>query len=63
MKIDANKMQILMGKKNFTIGQLSIQSNVSRATISYIKAGKNCTPITACKIAGALEVDVTEILQ
>ncbi|SCP97898.1 helix-turn-helix domain-containing protein [Anaerobium acetethylicum] len=62
MDIDGIKMQILMGKKNFNIAKLAEKSQVSRQTISCIKAGKSCTPIIACKIAEALDVDVTEIL-
>ena len=62
MYIDGIKMQILMGKKNFNIAKLAEKSQVSRQTISCIKAGKSCTPIIACKIAEALDVDVTEIL-
>jgi len=62
MNLDAMKLQILMGKQGMTSKELAERSSVSRQTISYIKSGKSCTPIVACKIAEALEDDVTEIL-
>lgn len=62
MKLDVIKMQILMGKSDLNISKLATKSQVSRQTISCIKAGKSCTPIVACKIAEALGVDVIEIL-
>ena len=39
MKINALKMQILMGEQNLTIKELACRSNVSRQTISCIKSG------------------------
>lgn len=63
MYIDAMKVQVLMGRNNLNTTQLAKKSNVSRQTISCINSGKSCTPVVACKIANALEVDVTEILR
>ena len=63
MKINALKMLVLMGKQEMNIGQLAKSSGVSRQTVSCIKSGKGCTPVVACKLAKALGVDVTEILE
>ena len=38
------------------------KSEVSRQTISCIKAGKSCSPPVACKLAKALGVRVEELL-
>lgn len=63
MIIDAVKMQIHMDIKGFTFKALAHRAGVSRQTLSCINAGKSCTPIIACKIAKALEVDIKEILK
>lgn len=62
MRIDSTKMQILMEKKNLSLRELAVESNVSRQTISCIKAGKTCSPVVACKLANALNVQVEELL-
>lgn len=62
MNIDGMKVQILMGKSNLSIKELAEKSQISRQTISYIRSGKRCTPVTACKIAAALGVNVEDIL-
>lgn len=43
--------------------ELANSSKVSRPTLSYIKNGKSCRPDVAAKIAAALGVDVTEIIE
>ena len=63
MKINALKMQILMGKKNLTIKELAYKSAVSRQTISCIKAGKSCSPQVAYKLSQALDIDMQELLE
>lgn len=42
--------------------KLAELSGVSRATVGYIKAGKTCSEEVGNKIAKALGVDVTEII-
>lgn len=42
MKINALKLQILMGEQDLSIKSLAEKSEVSRQTISCIKAGKSC---------------------
>ena len=63
MRVNALKMQILMGKKNLTIKALAYKSAVSRQTISCIKAGKSCSPQVAYKLSQALDIDMQELLE
>lgn len=43
--------------------KLANNSKVSRATLSYIKNGKSCRPDVTAKIAAALGVDVTDLIE
>lgn len=63
MRVNALKMQILMGKKNLTVKELAYKSAVSRKTISCIKAGKSCSPQVAYKLSQALDIDMQELLE
>lgn len=63
MKINALKVQILMGEKGLTIKKLAELSGVSRQTISCIISGKGCTPQVAYKLATALEQELHEIVR
>ena len=63
MRIDSIKLQILMGQRDLSFSMLATASNVSRQTISCIKAGKTCSPVVACKLAKALSVQVEELLK
>lgn len=62
MNINVLKVQILMGKSEMTINQLAEKCHVSRQTISNMTVRRSCSPITACKIATALGVDMEEIV-
>lgn len=63
MKINVNKLSIAMARAEMNFSELANKSKVSRPTLSYIKNGKSCRPDVAAKIAGALGVDVTEIIE
>ena len=63
MKINALKVQILMGERGLTIKRLAELSGVSRQTISCIMSGKGCTPQVEYKIATALEQELYEIVR
>lgn len=52
-----------MARKKINIKLLSELSGVTRQTISAINNGKSCNSVTAGKIADALGVDVTELLE
>lgn len=63
VRIDRAKLAVKLIKKNMTQNELASFSNVSRVTISNIRNGKSCSDETGRKIAKALGVDVTEILE
>ncbi|MBS5131395.1 MAG: helix-turn-helix transcriptional regulator [Lachnospiraceae bacterium] len=63
MRIDRIKFTVLLTTKDLTLSNLATMSGVSRTTLSSIKQGKRCSVETAKKIAKALNVDVTEILE
>ena len=52
-----------MMKRDLTQCKLAEMSGVSRVTIGYIKAGKSCSDEVGQKLAKALGVDVTEIIE
>lgn len=63
MRINRIKLITELEKQDMTQKRLAELSGVSRATINYIKGGKRCTDEVGQKIAKALGVDVTEILE
>lgn len=62
MRIDRVKLVTELAKRDMTQKRLAEMSGVSRQTINYIRAGKSCTDEVGQKIAKALGVDVTEIM-
>ena len=63
MKICRKKLAIAMIDKNYNITTLSNLANLSRNTISAIKAGKSCSGDTLLKLAKALEVPVQDLIE
>ena len=63
MRIDRVKFVSEMVKRDLTQCKLAELSGVSRVTIGYIKAGKSCSDEIGLKLAKALGVDVTEIIE
>ena len=63
MRIDRVKLITELAKRDMTQKRLAELSGVSRATINYIKSGKSCTDEVGNKIASALSIDVTEIIE
>jgi DNA-binding Xre family transcriptional regulator len=63
MRINDVKIYAAMSRKEWNIKKLSETAGVSRATVSYIKNGKRCSDEVGQKIAAALEVDVTELIE
>lgn len=63
MRVDRIKLITELAKRDMTQTRLAELSGVSRATINYIKGGKRCTDEVGQKIAQALGVSVTEILE
>lgn len=63
MRINRKKLIIAMLDNNQTVIQLAKASGVSRVTISNVKCGKSCSNATAEKIAKALNVPVSDIIE
>ena len=63
MRISTKTLAIAMANKEFDFIDLAKKSGVSRTSLSYINSGKSCKPVTAGKIAKALEVPVTELIE
>lgn len=63
MHINVRKLIIFMYEQDKNVNALSTAAGVSRATVTAVKSGKSCSYQTAFKIAKALNVDVTELLE
>lgn len=64
MKLDNTKLSIALARKQLTSKKLSELSGVAESLLTKIKSGKQIPrPITIGKIAKALEVDVTELIE
>lgn len=63
MKIDSKKMKISMARKCLDAPKLSEISDVSETTIKNAIKGNELLLSTVGKIANALEVDVSEIIE
>lgn len=63
MRIDRFKLTTELMRQELTQKQLAEISGVSRVTINYIKAGKSCSDEIGKKIAKALKVKVTDIIE
>ncbi len=65
MNIDKSKFLLAMARGKFTVNSLAIEAGVGRVTISSIKNGKVTTiqPETLGKIASAMKIDVTELIE
>lgn len=63
MRIDRVKLVSEITRQDLTQCKLAELAGVSRATIGYIKAGKSCSDEVGQKVARALSVDVTEIIE
>lgn len=63
MKISRDKIDLVMSRRQFTVTQLSKSYGVSRARMNVILNSVKISPVTAGRLAKALGVDVTEILE
>lgn len=63
MRLNKIRFNISIAKKCLSIKELSNLSGVSTVTLNKLKQGNVTTPKTIGKIARALEVDVTEIIE
>lgn len=63
MKINRIKLITLMAEKYMQVNELVDKTGLARATISAVRGGKTCTFDTAVKIAKALNVPVTDLIE
>ena len=63
MRMDRIKLTTELVRRDMTQKKLAELAGISRATVNYIKAGKSCSEEIGQKIARALKIDVTEILE
>lgn len=64
MKINKAKLDLILAKKCMGVLELAEISNVAKAILYKIgKPDANLRPISVGKIAKALEVDVTELIE
>ena len=61
MKLKCN-IEILAASKGMNLTQLAAKAGISLQNLSTIKTRGTCKALTACKLAAALGVDVTELL-
>ncbi len=63
MTINATKLEIAMARKKMNKAQLAETAGISRNRLYIIINQKSATPLAVGRIADALEVDVTEIIE
>lgn len=63
MKISTSKLNIALARKQWNQRDLRDNAIVSAQTILNLNKGKSVMPATVGKIAAALGVDVTEIIE
>ena len=63
MKLNPMTIRIEMAKRQFSGAQLAELAGLSRQTVSAILHGKDCAEATAGKLANALGMDVTELME
>lgn len=63
MKLSPMTIRIEMAKRQFSGARLAELAGLSRQTISAILHGKDCAEATAGKLANALGMDVTELME
>lgn len=62
MRLKGN-IELLAAQNGMKIGQLADKAGLCRQNLSTINRRGTCTALTACKIAAALGVDVSEIIK
>lgn len=62
MKTNGMKMQIALARAEMQSQKLSELTGISRASIGRMICGAECKPFNVGKVAKALGVDVTELI-
>lgn len=63
MRINRFKLATEIMRKDWTQTSLAKEAGVSRVTVNSIVSGRKCTDDTGRRIAKALGVDVSEIIE
>ena len=63
MRIDRIKLVAELTRQDMTQAKLAKLAGISRTTVNYIKSGKSCSDEVGNKIANALGVPVTTLIQ
>ena len=63
MRIDRIKFTMELAKRDMPLVRLSELTGVSRVTLTGIKGGKSCSDETGAKIATALGVKPSELVE
>lgn len=63
MKANKRKLELAMAKECMNAEDLRATSGMPRTTVNNVIAGRSVRPATIGRIAKALGVDVTEILE
>lgn len=63
MKIDKQKLYVAMARACMNTSDIQKITEMPRPTINNAISGRNISPATLGKIASALEVDVTELIE
>lgn len=63
MKIDSQKIAVILASKGMSKTQLAAQAGLSKQSVSTILTRGTCTTVSAGKLAKALCVEVVEIIK
>lgn len=63
MRIDRIKLVAELTRQDMTQANLAKLAGISRTTVNYIKSGKSCSDEVGNKIANALGVPVTTLIE
>lgn len=63
MKISSKRIDIFLAENSMTKKELAEASGISQQGLCNILSRSSCLPLTAGKIARAMGVDVTELLE
>ncbi len=63
MKLDRNKIELARARKQMTVNALAEKYGVSRSRLNIILNMREVSAVCAGRMATALGVDVTEILE
>ncbi|MFR8011264.1 MAG: helix-turn-helix transcriptional regulator [Clostridia bacterium] len=63
MNISRDKIELLQAKQGWTVKELAKKAGISYQTLCTLKGRGGCLPKTAFKLAKALGVDVSEIIE